>query len=96
MRNLALLIWDEDVLVGVLAVIARYRSDAERTERWRAAGTVPEPSAEKEVEVAFPDPIDPEISRIIQVVTVRGRPHAPSVGAFVREVLAYPWLNASN
>jgi DNA-binding transcriptional LysR family regulator len=40
--------------------------------------------------------IDPEISRTIQVVTVRGRPHAPSVGAFVREVLAFPWLNASN
>ena len=40
--------------------------------------------------------VDPEISRTIQVVTVRGRPHAPSVGAFVREVLAYPWLNASN
>lgn len=40
--------------------------------------------------------IDPEISRSIQVVTVRGRPHQPSVGAFVREVLAFPWLNASN
>ena len=39
--------------------------------------------------------IDPEISRTIQVVTVRGRPHAPAVGAFVREVLAFPWINAS-
>lgn len=38
--------------------------------------------------------IDPEISRSIQVVTVRGRPHVPAVGAFVREVLAFPWMNA--
>jgi LysR family transcriptional regulator, hydrogen peroxide-inducible genes activator len=40
--------------------------------------------------------IDPEISRTIQVVTVRGRPHVPSVSAFVREVLAFPWANATN
>jgi LysR family hydrogen peroxide-inducible transcriptional activator len=39
--------------------------------------------------------IDPEIVRTIQVVTVRGRPHAPAVGAFVREILAFPWVNAS-
>ncbi len=38
--------------------------------------------------------IEPEIVRTIQVVTVRGRPHLPSVGAFVREVLAFPWVNA--
>ena len=38
--------------------------------------------------------IDPEIVRTIQVVTVRGRPHVPTVGAFVREVLAFPWINA--
>src|SRR5258708_78493 len=39
--------------------------------------------------------IDPEIVRTIQVVTVRGRPHTPAVGAFVREILAFPWVNAS-
>jgi DNA-binding transcriptional LysR family regulator len=39
--------------------------------------------------------IDPEISRVIQVVTVRGRPHVPAVGAFVREVLAFPWVTAA-
>jgi DNA-binding transcriptional LysR family regulator len=38
--------------------------------------------------------IDPEIARTIQVVTVRGRPHVPAVGTFVREVLAFPWMNA--
>jgi len=26
---------------------------------------------------------------------VRGRPHLPAVGAFVREVLAFSWANAS-
>ncbi|TAJ42511.1 MAG: LysR family transcriptional regulator [Reyranella sp.] len=39
--------------------------------------------------------IEPEITRSIQVVTVRGRPHVPAVGAFVHEVLAFPWMNAS-
>ena len=39
--------------------------------------------------------IEPEIVRTIQVVTVRGRPHTPAVGAFVREILAFPWVNAS-
>jgi hypothetical protein len=39
--------------------------------------------------------IDPEIVRTIQVVTVRGRPHVPTVGAFVREILAFSWVNAA-
>jgi LysR family transcriptional regulator, hydrogen peroxide-inducible genes activator len=39
--------------------------------------------------------IDPEISRTIQVVTVRGRPHVPCVGAFVREILAFNWSSAA-
>ena len=39
--------------------------------------------------------IEPEITRAIQVVTVRGRPHLPAIGAFVREILAFPWANAA-
>ena len=39
--------------------------------------------------------IEPEIARAIQVVTVRGRPHLPAVGAFVREILAFSWANAA-
>lgn len=35
--------------------------------------------------------VEPEITRQIQIVTVRGRPHAPSVGAFVNEALRFPW-----
>jgi len=35
--------------------------------------------------------VEPEISRQIQIVTVRGRPHVPAVGAFVNEALRFPW-----
>ena len=34
---------------------------------------------------------EPEIIRQIQIVTVRGRPHSPAVGAFVNEALRFPW-----
>ena len=39
--------------------------------------------------------IEPEISRTIQVVTVRGRPHLPAIGTFVREILAFPWASVT-
>ncbi len=35
--------------------------------------------------------IEPEVVRTINVVTVRGRPHSPAVGAFVSECRQYPW-----
>ena len=35
--------------------------------------------------------IDPEIIRTIMLVTVRGRPHSPAVGAFMRQARAYDW-----
>ena len=35
--------------------------------------------------------VEPEITRQIQIVTVRGRPHVPAVGAFVNEALRFPW-----
>jgi len=35
--------------------------------------------------------VDPEFIRTIMLVTVRGRPHSPAVGAFVREARAFPW-----
>jgi DNA-binding transcriptional LysR family regulator len=34
---------------------------------------------------------DPEFSRQILLVTVRGRPHSPAVGAFVRQARAEKW-----
>jgi DNA-binding transcriptional LysR family regulator len=35
--------------------------------------------------------VDPEFVRTIMLVTVRGRPHSPAVGAFVRQARAFPW-----
>jgi DNA-binding transcriptional LysR family regulator len=32
--------------------------------------------------------IDPEVIRQVNLVTVRGRPHSPSVGAFARTAMA--------
>ncbi len=34
---------------------------------------------------------DPEFSRTVMLVTVRGRPHSPAVGAFVRQARAEKW-----
>jgi DNA-binding transcriptional LysR family regulator len=35
--------------------------------------------------------VDPEFIRTISLVTVRGRPHSPAVGAFVRQARSFPW-----
>jgi LysR family transcriptional regulator, hydrogen peroxide-inducible genes activator len=36
--------------------------------------------------------IEPEFWREVNLVTVRGRPHSPAVGALVREVMQANWL----
>jgi DNA-binding transcriptional LysR family regulator len=36
--------------------------------------------------------VDPEFWRDINLVTVRGRPYSPAVGAFVREVMRMKWM----
>jgi LysR family hydrogen peroxide-inducible transcriptional activator len=36
--------------------------------------------------------VDPEIWREVNLVTVRGRPHSPAVGALVREAMRAQWL----
>ncbi len=35
--------------------------------------------------------VEPEFVRTIQLVTVRGRPHSPAVGAFVRQARSFQW-----
>jgi DNA-binding transcriptional LysR family regulator len=35
--------------------------------------------------------IEPEVSRRVHLVTVRGRPHSPAVGAFVHAARRHPW-----
>ncbi|MDX2155112.1 MAG: LysR family transcriptional regulator [Hyphomicrobiaceae bacterium] len=34
---------------------------------------------------------DPEVRRTVQLVTTRGRPHSPTVGAFLREARRFAW-----
>jgi DNA-binding transcriptional LysR family regulator len=38
--------------------------------------------------------IDPEFWRTISLITVRGRPHSPAVGAFVRAARGFAWPRA--
>jgi hypothetical protein len=40
--------------------------------------------------------VDPDVVRAIQIVTVRGRPHLPAVGAFVNEALRFPWTSGKS
>lgn len=35
--------------------------------------------------------VEPEVWRTVQLVTVRGRPHSPGVGAFIREARRHDW-----
>jgi DNA-binding transcriptional LysR family regulator len=39
--------------------------------------------------------IDPEFIRTIMLVSVRGRPHSPAVGAFVQQARAFKWPQGS-
>lgn len=39
--------------------------------------------------------VEPEVHRTVSLVTVRGRPHSPAVGAFMREAKRYPWGHAA-
>jgi LysR family transcriptional regulator, hydrogen peroxide-inducible genes activator len=36
--------------------------------------------------------VEPEFWREVRLVTVRGRPHSPAVGALVREAMRARWL----
>ena len=36
--------------------------------------------------------IEPEFWREVALVTVRGRPHSPAVGALVQEAMRLPWV----
>jgi DNA-binding transcriptional LysR family regulator len=42
-------------------------------------------------DVAVRPLVDPEFSRTVSLVTVRGRPHSPAVGAFVKAARAFSW-----
>jgi hypothetical protein len=38
--------------------------------------------------------IEPEFWREVSLVSVRGRPHSPAVGALVREAMSKKWFGA--
>jgi DNA-binding transcriptional LysR family regulator len=44
-------------------------------------------------EVAVRPLVDPEFTRTVSLVTVRGRPHSPAVGAFVKAARNFSWAN---
>ena len=54
-------------------------------------GFMPQSTAKYPGVVARPL-VEPEFWRTVNLVTVRGRPHSPAVGAFVREVMRTKWL----
>jgi DNA-binding transcriptional LysR family regulator len=54
-------------------------------------GFMPKSCARHPMVVARPL-VDPEIWREVNLVTVRGRPHSPAVGALVREAMRAQWL----
>ncbi len=54
-------------------------------------GFMPEFCVDRSDVVARPA-VDPEFWREVNLVTVRGRPHSPAVGAFVREAMRAQWL----
>jgi LysR family transcriptional regulator, hydrogen peroxide-inducible genes activator len=39
--------------------------------------------------------VEPEFWRTVNLVTVRGRPHSPAVGALVREAMRVKWRGES-
>jgi DNA-binding transcriptional LysR family regulator len=40
--------------------------------------------------------VEPEVYRTVSLVTVRGRPHSPALGAFVRAAKSYRWNEATS
>ncbi len=45
-------------------------------------------------DVAVRPIVEPDFARTVSLVTVRGRPHSPAVGAFVKAARAFSWSNA--
>lgn len=57
-------------------------------------GIFPEYSVENREGLALPPMINPCFERVVSLATVRGRPHAPAVGAFLRAVRNWTWPTA--
>jgi DNA-binding transcriptional LysR family regulator len=55
-------------------------------------GFMPQYSIAERADVVVLPLVEPELWREVNLVTVRGRPHSPAVGALVREVMRTQWL----
>jgi DNA-binding transcriptional LysR family regulator len=58
-------------------------------------GFMPQYSIAERPDIVVRPLIEPEFWREISLVTVRGRPHSPAIGALVREAMRTPWLGAA-
>jgi DNA-binding transcriptional LysR family regulator len=86
-------LWRENGFAGCATVYRSERDD------WILAmiaaglgfGFMPQSCAKHPLVVARPL-VDPEFWREVNLVTVRGRPHSPAVGALVKEAMQARWL----
>ncbi len=58
-------------------------------------GFMPQYSITEREDIVVRPLVEPEFWREVSLVTVRGRPHSPAIGALVREAMRTPWLGAS-
>ena len=60
-----------------------------------AAGAfMPRYSIAERADIVVRSLLEPELWREVNLVTVRGRPHSPALGALVREAMRTQWLGA--
>jgi LysR family transcriptional regulator, hydrogen peroxide-inducible genes activator len=57
-------------------------------------GFMPRFSITERADIVVRPLVEPEFWREVSLVTVRGRPHSPAIGALVREAMRTPWLGA--
>jgi DNA-binding transcriptional LysR family regulator len=57
-------------------------------------GFMPQYSISERPDIVVRPLVEPEFWREVGLVTVRGRPHSPAIGALVREAMRTPWLGA--
>jgi DNA-binding transcriptional LysR family regulator len=57
-------------------------------------GFMPQCSISERPDIVVRPLVEPEFWREVSLVTVRGRPHSPAIGALVREAMRTQWLGA--
>lgn len=57
-------------------------------------GFMPQYSIAERPDIVVRPLIEPEFWREVSLITVRGRPHSPAIGALVREAMRTQWCGA--